>query len=260
MFTDTHVHFDPAASEEAIEGWIARAQAAQVTRLIAVGHNPAANETALRVAARFPGIVRAALGYDRTMATTNPDPADLLRAPGCSPVAIGEIGLDFHYSPETAEAQCRLMEAQLALARSRNLPVIVHSRDADKETLDLLRAHRAAWTGDADRIGVLHCFTEDEPFARELLDLGFFISFSGIVTFRNAGPLRAVAAMVPADRLLIETDSPYLAPVPHRGKTNEPSFLPAVAAVVAAARGVSAEEIAALTSRNAGRLFRQEWA
>lgn len=264
MYTDTHVHFDPAASEGDSAALIARARAAGVTRFVAVGHNPAANEAALRIAARFPDTVRAAAGFDRSMAANRPDLAELERI-ACGegreqgtygPVsAIGEIGLDYYYSPDNVKAQLSLMEAQLDLARRTRLPVIVHSRDAENDTVELLQAHARQWRGDAGRIGVLHCFTGSESFAGRLLDLGFMISFSGIVTFRNADPLRAVSKLVPPDRLLIETDSPYLAPVPHRGKVNEPAFLPAVAAVVAAARGVLVEEIAATTCRNAERLF-----
>ncbi len=264
MFADTHVHFDPAAPDEGIVALVARARSAGVRRFVAVGHNPAANEAALRIEALFPGVVRAAVGFDRSMAADRPDLAELERmacgegrGPGTPGrvSAIGEIGLDYYYSPDTVQAQRGLMEAQLELARRTRLPVIVHSRDAENDTAELLQAHARQWQGSADRIGVLHCFTGSESFARRLLDLGFMISFSGIVTFRNADPLRAVAKLVPTDRLLIETDSPYLAPVPHRGKTNEPAFLPAVAAVVAAARGVKTEDVAALTSANAACLF-----
>jgi TatD DNase family protein len=169
--------------------------------------------------------------------------------------AIGELGLDFHYTPETAEAQQALMVEQLALARELRLPVIVHSREADQETVALLSAHARQWGGGSDRIGVLHCFTGTESLARQLLDLGFMISFSGIVTFRNADLLREVARGIPADRLLIETDTPYLTPVPHRGRPNEPCYLPAIAALLARVRGMDVEELAGLTTANSEKLF-----
>lgn len=258
MFFDTHVHFDPAATDDDVAGLMTRAQTAGIGRLIAVGHDVAENAMALRVAGRFPDSVRAALGYDRSVAGKDPDLAALerdLRGSAGTAVALGEIGLDFHYAPDTKDAQMRLFDAQLAVARRLALPVIVHSRDADDDTLSLLQAHVRQWHGDAGRIGVLHCFTGDAAFAARMLGLGMFISFSGIVTFRNADSLRAVAREVPSDRLLIETDSPYLAPVPHRGKVNEPAFLPAVAAVVAKARGVPVEDLAAATAANATRLF-----
>lgn len=254
---DSHVHVS-SFTEAELAGVLGRAQAAGVERLVAVGGNPAANEAVLRVAAAHPDTVRAAVGFDRDCAAGMPDPATieaLVQQSAVAVVAIGEIGLDYHYSPETAAAQRALLAAELAMARRLTLPVIVHSRDADADMLQLLRDHAAAWPGERDRIGVLHCFTEDQPFAEALLELGFMISFSGIVTFRNADPLRAVARRVPGDRLLIETDTPYLAPVPHRGKPNEPSFLPAVAACLAQARGETVEAIAGQTWRNAGRLF-----
>jgi TatD DNase family protein len=133
--------------------------------------------------------------------------------------------------------------------------VVVHSREADEATLAELREHAQAWRGEPGRAGVLHCFAGDEAFARQLLDLGFHISFSGIVTFRNADALRAVARLVPDDRLLIETDTPLLAPVPVRGKRNEPAFLPHVAAKLAGVRGCSVERIAEITTANAEWLF-----
>ncbi len=255
--TDTHAHFDSFA-DEAVAPLLSRAQAAGVSRIVAVGGNPRANAAVLAVASAFPERVRAAIGFDRDCAGSTPDLAGLagtISRESARVVAIGEIGLDYHYAHGTAPAQRGLMEAELALARQVKLPVIVHSRDADDDTLALLRAHAAAWQADPTRIGVLHCFTEDAPFARSLLDLGFMISFSGIVTFRNAAPLRAVARMVPADRLLIETDTPYLAPVPHRGEPNEPAFLPAVAECLATERGETVDSIAARTSQNAAHLF-----
>lgn len=262
MFFDTHVHFDPASSDQEVAGVMERARAAGVTRLVAVGHNAAANTAALRLAGRFPDHVRAALGYDRSMAGECPDLVALeheIMANAAAVAALGEIGLDFHYSPDTKEAQRQLFDEQLAVARRLLLPVIVHSRDADDDTLDLLKSHARQWTGDVARLGVLHCFTGDAAFAARLLDLGMFISFSGIVSFRNADSLRTVARTIPSDRLLIETDSPYLAPVPHRGRVNEPAFLPAVAAVVAQARAVSVEAIAETTFVNATRLFGAAW-
>ncbi|MFH1477224.1 MAG: TatD family hydrolase [Verrucomicrobiota bacterium] len=169
--------------------------------------------------------------------------------------AIGEIGLDFHHGRTTDAAQIVLFNRMLALARDYRLPVCVHTRAAEAETLAALRAHAAAWCGAPDRIGVMHCFTGGEGFARDLLALGFYISFSGILTFRNAGNLRAVAALVPDDRLLIETDSPYLAPEPFRGQPNAPAHVRRVAEVLAEIRRTSREKIAEITARNAGKLF-----
>lgn len=259
MLTDTHVHFRGTMTSGEMAGLVERAQAAGVGRLVAVGCEPDANAAALRVAALFPGCVKAAVAYDRSLAGSDARASDIrdliLSAPPGHVVAIGELGLDFYYTPETAGPQQELMAAELELARELELPVIVHSREADKETLELLSAHARQWGGAPDRIGVLHCFTGTATMAYRLLDLGFMISFSGIVTFRNADPLREVARGIPSDRLLIETDTPYLAPVPHRGKPNEPCYLPAVAELLAKVRGVETSELARQTTTNAARLF-----
>jgi TatD DNase family protein len=269
MYVDTHVHFGCDAAQAPAHELVRRAVAAGVTRMVAVGGSPAMNEAAIGAAAECPGSVRAAIGIDRheagRVAEASGGPAAAvavlkqriadLAAAGRPVAAIGELGLDFHYEPLTAAAQVQLFRTQLELAREMGLPVIVHSREADAETLSELRAHCAAWTGPAERIGVLHCYTGGEAFAAELVTLGFAISFSGIVTFRNADPLRAIAQQVPAGKLLIETDTPFLAPVPQRGQPNEPAFVIHVAACLARVRGCSADDIARLTAANAERLF-----
>lgn len=259
MLIDTHAHFREAMTPADIAGIMERARFAGVGKLMAVGCEPDTNAAALRLAAAYPDRVKAAVAYDRSLAGSDAKVDDIRlliqSAPAGQVAAIGEIGLDFYYEPETAEPQQELMNAQLALARELRLPVIVHSRQADAETLALLAAHAKAWEGEPDRIGVLHCFTGEEPFARQLMELGFMISFSGIVTFRNADPLRAVAKIIPGDRLLLETDSPYLTPVPHRGKPNEPCYLSAVADLLAKVRGETVEAISDITSSNAERLF-----
>ncbi len=259
MLIDTHAHFREAMMPDRIAGIMERARLAGVERIMAVGCEPENNAAALRLAAAYPDCVKAAVAYDRSLAGSDAKADDIKLLIQSAPVghvtAIGEIGLDFYYEPETSDSQLALMESQLSLARELCLPVIVHSRQADVETLALLTAHAKGWTGESDRIGVLHCFTGEEPFARQLMDLGFMISFSGIVTFRNADSLREVAKFIPAEHLLIETDSPYLTPVPHRGKANEPCYLSAVASLLAKVRGVSLDEIARITTLNARRLF-----
>ncbi len=163
---------------------------------------------------------------------------------------MGETGLDYFYSPDNKLTQQQAFISHIAVARELNKPLIVHTRDARQDTLALLKAEQANDCG-----GVLHCFTEDWDTAKAALDLGFYISFSGIMTFRNADVLRDVVKQVPLDRLLIETDSPYLAPVPHRGKTNQPAYVSAVAAAVASLKQVSVEELAHQTTANFFRLF-----
>lgn len=164
-------------------------------------------------------------------------------------VAIGETGLDYHYEPEAAELQRESFRLHLEAAKITGKPVVVHTREARADTLELLR--EAALPG----AGVLHCFTEDWPMAKAALDLGFYISLSGIVTFRNADALREVALQVPADRLLVETDSPYLAPIPYRGKPNLPQYTREVAEFLAKHRGVDYDSFAEQTTQNFRRLF-----
>lgn len=165
-------------------------------------------------------------------------------------VAIGETGLDYYYHKDDPQWQQDRFRAHIQVANEVNKPIIVHTRDAGDDTLKILREENAEACS-----GVIHCFTETQEFAEQALDLGFMISISGIVTFRNADALRAIAKTIPDDRLLIETDSPYLAPIPHRGKQNQPAFVRHVAEVLAEIRGNSVEEIAEISRNNFYRLF-----
>ena len=256
MFIDTHVHFDSFPDRAAIAEAMDRAAAAGVARMIAVGGRPEGNTVAVSVAADFPGRVHAAIGFDRDQAgaewSAEAFEQDLGRA---GVVAVGETGLDYHYHADTMTHQKKLFRKMLESAAKRSLPVIVHSREADDDTEALLREHVRQWRGDPARVGVLHCFTGSSGFAKRVLDLGLMISFSGIVTFGNADSLRAVARDVPGDRLLIETDTPYLTPVPHRGKPNEPAYVVHVAECLAKIRNDTVEHIAHSTARNAEALF-----
>ena len=256
MFIDTHVHFDRFVRDGSFPAVLQRAKEAKVFEMMAIGGSPAANELALRLAGEHPGRIFAAAGYDRDEAEAPPDfepLRELLADPFVK--AVGEIGLDYYYGKEHAAAQRRLLEEQLALAVEYEKPVVVHTRDADDDTLALLRAFASAWSGDPGRKGVIHCFTRDYAFARAVLDLGFMISFSGIVTFANAEALRETAKRIPGDRLLIETDAPYLAPVPFRGRLNEPALVVHTAERLAEVRGVLLESLAEQTARNARFLF-----
>lgn len=165
-------------------------------------------------------------------------------------IAMGETGLDYYYQQETKARQQASFREHIRVGRELNKPVIVHTRDARDDTLAILREEQVEGCG-----GVLHCFTEDREAAAKLLDMGFYISFSGIVTFRNAEALRDAARYVPLDRLLVETDSPYLAPVPHRGKENQPAFTRDVADYMAVLKGVEVETLAQATTENFSRLF-----
>jgi len=165
-------------------------------------------------------------------------------------IALGETGLDYYYQQETKARQQASFREHIRVGRKLNKPVIVHTRDAREDTLAILREEQVEGCG-----GVLHCFTEDRETAAKLLDMGFYISFSGIVTFRNAEALRDAARYVPLDRMLVETDSPYLAPVPHRGKENQPAFTRDVAEYMAVLKGVDLETLAETTTHNFSRLF-----
>ncbi|MGE4489630.1 MAG: TatD family hydrolase [Kiritimatiellales bacterium] len=256
MFFDTHVHFDDFVADGTLEQIIGRAELSNVWKMVAVGGAPDANRIAQLMASAFPGRIFAAAGYDRHLAGT---PVDItaLRELAAKPetVAIGETGLDYFYEPEKAAEQQRLFFQCLETSIQSRKPVIVHTRDADADTLAMLTDFSNHWKGDAGRLGVIHCFTRDRKMAEAFLDLGFYISFSGIVTFLNADPLREVAKLIPDDRMLIETDSPYLAPVPHRGKRCEPAFVADTAKRLAELRGCAVESLAETTAANAAELF-----
>lgn len=236
---DTHCHFEPEDDAPAL---LAEAREAGV-EVIAVGGSPELNRSASASGAPH------AVGFDWSCAEGEPPALEGIASAHL--VAIGELGFDFHYAqgPEVTARQRDLFEAQAEIARARGLPIIVHTREADAITLEALRALALP------KAGVIHSYTGDIPFARQLLDLGYSLSFSGIVTFRNADALREVARFVPEDRLLVETDAPYLAPVPLRGRRNRPAYVRATADFLAELRGLSPCAFAALTTRNARRLF-----
>ena len=228
---DTHAHFEGPA--EAIAARFECARAAGVAHVMAVG-----GSEVLNAGARLAQTPYRALGWDRDQAGRELPPIDYTGV-----AAVGEIGLDYHYAGATRRAQVNLMARQLDLARRLGLPVVIHTREADDDTLGLLR--------EIPSRGIIHCFTGSRPFCARLLDLGFYVSISGIVTFKAAEAVREVARYIPDDRLLIETDAPYLAPVPMRGKPNEPAFLVHTARFLADLRQVSAEALAARTTANA---------
>lgn len=245
---DTHAHF---GADDDVDAIFARATAAGVTRVLAVGGDVDLNVHALRT----PGCV--ALGFDRDQIDRAhdllPTLPSLLATHKDRVVAIGEIGLDCHYNPETLKAQCNLFAAQLVLADQLELPVVIHTREADDATLGVL--DEIPWHhGDRLR-GVIHSYTGVPRFAGRLLDRGFMISFSGIVTFKSADDVRASARYVPQDRILVETDSPYLAPVPLRGRPCEPAFVVQTATRLATERNLPLELFAALTTANGRSLF-----
>jgi len=254
---DSHCHLDEARFDADREQVIARALAAGVTRMVTIGASGGmqANYDAIALATRHAGIFATVGIHPHEASAVSPEVieelARLARAPKV--VAIGETGLDYYYDNSPRPVQCEVFRQFIQLARMLRLPIVVHLRDAYEDALTILREENVAETG-----GVMHCFSGDRAQAKSVLDLGFDISFSGVVTFKNADELRAVARMVPADRFLVETDAPFLAPLPYRGKRNEPAYVVHTAAAVAEARGQALEEIAAVTRTNTERRFRLE--
>jgi len=230
---------------------LARAVEAGITQLLQVGCNLAESRAVLALAEATPGIYAAVGVHPHDADTLDAATLAALHQLACHPkvVAWGEIGLDFYYDNSPREAQLSAFECQMKAVAERDLPVVIHTRDAEPETLEILRAHRLS------KGGQVHCFTGSRQLAVELLELGYHIGFTGIITFKNAADLREVVAMMPMDRLLIETDSPYLAPIPHRGKRNEPAYVVHVAEAVAAIKGLSTEQVVRQTSENFHRLY-----
>lgn len=257
MYTDSHFHVDHFELKGIVPEMVANAREVHVSTLIAIGGSDEANQLALKTAQTYPDLIRATAGYDRDLAPgwdqdlSNLSP--LLKLPEI--VAVGESGLDYFHRDIDPQAQRTLFTAMLNLSVSAAKPMIIHSREADADTLEMLKTFSDRWPLSDQPCGVLHCFTGSLAFAKALLDLNLMISFSGILTFKNAADLREVAAEIPHDRLLIETDSPYLAPVPHRGQRNQPAWVPHVAECLAEIRKTSPEAIGEQTTANARRMF-----
>ncbi|MFO0664353.1 MAG: TatD family hydrolase [Polyangiaceae bacterium] len=228
----------------------ARAVGVHGFMVIGVGSDTKAAEGAVAVAREFPGLVYASVGcHPHDAKTYASQSSALLELAGAKEVvAIGEAGLDYHYDSSPRPVQREVFAAHIALARQLRKPLVVHTREAAADTLEIMRSENAAEIG-----GIIHCFSEDVAFAKAALDLGFDLSFSGIVTFKNAVSIQEAAVFAPADRILVETDSPYLAPVPKRGKPCEPAYVSYTARRVAELRGSSFEELARQTTENAER-------
>ncbi len=253
MFVDSHCHLNYKGLIEQQGEVIARARAAGVGPMLNISTRASEWDAVVGTAEAHDGIW-ASIGIHPHDADTHEeiDTARLLGAADHSKVvAIGETGLDYYYDKSDRERQRRSFRSHLAACRASGLPVIVHTRDAEDDTAEILTDEM----GKGAYGGVIHCFTASQNFADIALGLGLYISISGIVTFKNAKELQATAAIVPEDRLLIETDSPFLAPVPHRGRPCEPAFVADTARFLAGLRGVSVEHLAATTTANFHRLF-----
>lgn len=248
---DTHAHLNDPKFEHDLDSVIKRASDAGVGAVVVCGYDLPSSVQAVEIAERYT-LCLAAVGV-HPHDSRHLSPADLarLRELSSNPrvIAIGETGLDFHYDFSPRADQIAAFEKHLELAQEAGLPVIIHSRESHAETVAVVRA-----TGHPHR-GVFHCFSGSPAQAEEVLEMGFFIGVDGPLTYRNSQTLREVAASCPLDRLLIETDCPYLSPVPHRGKRNEPAYLRFVCEAAANAKNIGFEEAALATSSNARRLF-----
>lgn len=254
MFIDSHCHLDRLKLEDfndSLDHVVNQANAADVSQMLCV--SVTLND--------FPSMVEKTACYDNVLLSCGMHPLNqedeidqtqlLTLSKHPRVIAVGETGLDYFYAPETKAVQIDSFRKHIRVAKEVNKPLIIHTRDAREDTLALMEEEGAEQVG-----GILHCFTESWEMAEKAIAMGFYISFSGIVTFKNASALREVAKQVPNDRILIETDAPYLAPVPHRGKQNQPAYVVEVARHLASIRGQSVEEIAQITTDNFNRLFK----
>jgi TatD DNase family protein len=253
MLVDSHCHLDFPDFSNELDDVVARARAAGIARMVTISTRVHRFADVLAIAERFVDVYCSVGTHPHhaheELEITSADLVAHTRHPKV--VALGEAGLDYHYDNSPRDAQERGFRTHIAAARETGLPLVIHSREADADTARILEEE----TGQGAFPAVLHCFTGGAELARHAIALGLFISFTGILTFKNSTALRAIAAELPADRILVETDAPYLAPAPFRGKPNEPAYVVETAKVLAETRGVSFDEIAHQTSENFFRLF-----
>ena len=253
MYTDTHAHLQKEALKDSLENILNRAQAAGVTTIMCIGYDRASSEEAVQLAQKYPQIYAVVGVHPHDAKELDEDTLERLYQLGREPkvVAIGEIGLDFYRDLSPRDVQRQAFSQQIKLAQELGKPIVVHDRDAHQEVLDTIRQEKAGSNG-----GIMHCYSGHLPLAIDLMKEGFYISIAGPVSYKNARKTKEVAARIPLERLLIETDCPYLTPEPLRGKPNEPANVVYVAQTIAQLRRKPVEEIAYLTSRNAAEVYR----
>jgi len=253
MYFDTHAHLDLEPLCDAEEEIVRRAREAGVSRIVTIGIDPESSEKAIAIAHRHAGVYAAVgLHPHDAAACTEALFSRLEELSRCDKVVgVGETGLDFYRDRSPRDAQRNAFREQIRLARRRNLPVIVHDRDAHGEILSILAEENAAEVG-----GIIHCFSGDDEMARRAIGMNFLISIPGAITYKGSETQVEAVRKIPLEKLLIETDCPFLAPLPHRGKTNEPAFVPLVAQAIAEIKGISAEDVGRVTTLSALRLFR----
>lgn len=249
-FTDTHCHLNKEDLLLQTDTLIARAEMAGIHRFFVIGYDLESSKQAALLSERFPQVYAVPGIHPHDAKSWNSEAENQLRELAQHPrvVAIGEIGLDFYYNHSPETDQYRAFHAQMSLASELRLPVVIHCREAYDPLLQVLTQYPGVR-------GVLHCFSGTQEQAQRGLEMGYYLGIGGVVTFKNAGELREIVAQMPSDRLLLETDAPYLAPHPYRGKPNEPAYVAMIAQEVARLRGISLEELSAITEENVGRLF-----
>ena len=254
ILVDSHCHLDYYNEEDGeLDAVVARARAAGVATMVTIGTRISEFDRVRQIAERYDDVY-CTVGIHPHEAASEPE-IDVARLVGLTRhpkvIGVGETGLDFYYDHSPRERQAEVFRTHIAAAREAGLPLIVHSRNADVETAELLKAGAA----DGALRGLIHCFSTTRQLSEKATEIGFLISLSGILTFKNAVELREIAQEIPAEHLLVETDAPYLAPVPHRGKRNEPAFVAYTANHLAELRGMAAADLAAVTTANFFRLF-----
>lgn len=262
-FTDTHTHLYDEAYDEDRADVFTRAEEAGVSRMIAIGAGMESSRAALALAQGRPNIIATAGVHPHEARNFNEAQWREIRAMAERPEvrAIGEIGLDYHYDFSPREAQHECFQAQMSLAANLGLPVVIHMREAEEDVYEVLKSalsqHPPSEDGGKGRVGpvVMHCFLGGPEWAERWLDLGCYLGIGGAVTFKRSDDLREAVRHAPLDRLLLETDCPYMTPHPYRGKRNEPCHIPLIAQTIADLRGIAVEELAAVTTRNAVDVF-----
>lgn len=253
MLIDSHAHLDDKRFNKDRDRLIKSLEENDISLVINIGADISTSIKSVKLAEEYENIYAAVGVHPHSAKEMDDSTIEVLRAFANRDkvVAIGEIGLDFHYDNSPRDIQRKRFIEQIKLAKELDMPIVVHSRDADQETFDIIKEEAA----DGKLRGVLHCYSGSAEMAKDYVDLGFYISLAGPVTFKNARKPREVARTVPIDRLMIETDSPYLTPEPHRGKRNEPLYVRHVASMIAEIRGMSFEDVGRITSENTKKLF-----
>ena len=249
---DTHAHLDFPRFDKDRKKVIKRAIDGGIKRIVNIGSSMTSSRNSVELSRRYPEIYSVVGIHPHNADSFNLNVSKKLKkiSENKKVVAIGEIGLDFHYDNSPREKQKQAFRAQLRLAKSLDLPVVIHTRDADKETLEILKEEDVSEIG-----GIMHCFASDKKMAEEILDLGFYIAFGGLITFNNLDDLREIVSKVPLDKLLVETDAPYLTPEPYRGKRNEPLYVKYVAERIAEIKNLDLEKVAEKTTANAKKVY-----